>query len=129
MRLAIDPTRRWAEVLDSLAAMVPATASIVVDGADGADGQARLLADRFAAILHAAGRRCARLADDRPLADEDAWRADRAADTVALADGPRWRAAPPHQAWDVIIWLRTGKRGDGEDGFGWFASALRAAVS
>jgi SAM-dependent methyltransferase len=111
---AIDPTRRWAEVLDSLAAMVPtAAASIVVDGADG---PARLLADRLAATLHAAGRRCARLTDHSPLHGEDAWWVDRRADTVALADGPRWRAAPPDRAWDVVIWLRTGNGGDGEDG-------------
>jgi SAM-dependent methyltransferase len=114
MALAADPTRRWAEVLDSLAAMLPATAARVV--VDGADGHAAALADRLAATLHAAGRRCARLTDASPLADEDAWRADRATGTVALADGPRWRARPPGRAWDVVIWLRTAAGGDGEHG-------------
>jgi SAM-dependent methyltransferase len=114
MGSAADQTRRWAEVLGSLAAMLPATAASVV--IDGADGQAGLLADRLAETLQATGRRCARLTDANPLGDEDAWRADRVVETVALADGARWRASPPGRAWDVVIWLRTGKRGDGEDG-------------
>jgi SAM-dependent methyltransferase len=114
MALIADPIRRRAEVLDSLAAMLPTTAAFVV--VDGADGHAAVLADRLAAILQTEGRRCARLTDNTPLSDEDAWQADRAADTVALADGPRWRACPPGRAWDVVIWLRTGKGGDGEQG-------------
>jgi hypothetical protein len=114
MAATTDRTRRWAEVLDSLAAMLPATAASVV--VDGAGGQAGLLADRLAATLRAAGRRCARLTDRSPLAGEDAWRADHGADAVVLADGARWRAGPPDGAWDVVIWLRTAAGGDGEHG-------------
>jgi SAM-dependent methyltransferase len=35
---------------------------------------------------------------------------------LVVADGPGWRASPPAPAWDVVIWLRSGARPEGEDG-------------
>jgi hypothetical protein len=100
-----EQVRRWTEVLDHLAAMVPAGApAVLVDGA-----HAGVVADRLAEALHTMGRPCARLGDGIPVADEDAWRATRAADTVALADGPRWRTSPPTGHWDLVIWVRGGE--------------------
>jgi SAM-dependent methyltransferase len=102
--LTDEQTFRWSEVLDHLAdAFLPGAAVVV----DGTDRYARVVADRLAATLLAAGRSCARLTDRTPIADEDDWRAGRTPDTVALADGPRWRDRPPSGRWDVVIWLRT----------------------
>src|SRR5215472_7955932 len=79
---------RWAAVLDTICAVVPAgAAGVVVDGRG-----AEAVADRLADVLRSGGRRCLRLSDLNPLADEDTWRIEGTADTVALADGPRWRA-------------------------------------
>jgi SAM-dependent methyltransferase len=94
---------RWATVLGTLAATVPAGAvGLVIDGRDAA-----AVADRLAETLLSAGRPCIRLTDATPLADEDRWFIERTPSTVALADGPRWRAEPPAAAWDLVIWLRT----------------------
>jgi ubiquinone/menaquinone biosynthesis C-methylase UbiE len=111
--------RRWAEMLDNIADILPAGGNSVV--VDGDDGHCLVVADRLAATLHAVGRPCSRLSDAGPYAEEDAWHADRMAHTVALADGPRWRA---NRRWDVVIWLRTprddhahrGRDADGEAG-------------
>ncbi len=90
--------RRWAELLDNIASLLPAgAASVVIDGPGEQPGA---VADRLAATLRAAGRPCSRLADTTPLA-ADADADDR---TVVLADGPGWRTA---RGWDVVIWLRT----------------------
>jgi SAM-dependent methyltransferase len=135
MALTGESSRRWAQVLDSVAGMLPGTAvSVVVDGAEGRDA---LFADRLAATLRAAGRRCTRLPSAGPpagqdtagagppggtlrtpacSAGQDTARADRAADAMVLANGPRWRTAPSAQAWDVVIWLRGGAGEDREDG-------------
>jgi SAM-dependent methyltransferase len=103
---------RWTEVLDTLAGVLPGSATCVV--VDGGDGHPSLFADRLADTLLAAGRPCVRLTDVSSLADEDAWRADRSTHLVALADGSRWRARPPRGGWDVVIWLRTEPRGGHE---------------
>src|SRR5689334_18810976 len=66
---------RWAEVLGNLADVLPQQAATAV--VDGPDGYAGLVADRLAGTVEATGRPCARLTDTTPLADEDAWRADR----------------------------------------------------
>src|SRR5258705_9947833 len=101
-------TRRWEQVLDSIADMLPDGArSIVVDGFDQ---RSALVADRLAAALHAVGRPCSRLTDTNRYGDEDAWYADRTAHTIALADGPRWRS---RRTWDVVLWVRT--HGHGHD--------------
>ncbi|HKS99826.1 MAG TPA: methyltransferase domain-containing protein [Rugosimonospora sp.] len=100
-----DQIRRWEEVLDNLAGMLPAGASAAL--IDGAHPHTRILADRLADTLHATGRPCARLTSITPAADEDAWRADNTSTTVALADGPLWRDHPPASRWDLTIWLRT----------------------
>jgi SAM-dependent methyltransferase len=100
-----DQIRRWQEVLDNLARMLPAGPTTVV--VDGAQPQAAILADRLADTLHTQGRPCARLGTTSPAADEDAWQAERSPTTVALADGPRWRDHPPNGRWDLTIWLRT----------------------
>ncbi|BCB90688.1 class I SAM-dependent methyltransferase [Phytohabitans suffuscus] len=96
--LTDDQARRWSEVLDNLAgALPPGAASVVVDGGE----HTRVVADRLAATLLAAGRPCVRLTagNGRPLATS--------AHEVALADGPQWRDRPPSGRWDVVIWLRT----------------------
>ncbi|MEO3925672.1 class I SAM-dependent methyltransferase [Micromonosporaceae bacterium B7E4] len=114
-----EQARRWAEVLDHLAAALPAgAATVLVDGGP----LAGVVADRLADTLSAAGRPCARLTDTTPLADEDTWWAGRSPETVALADGSRWRARPPTGRWDVVVRLRTrpaesgGPAADGESG-------------
>ena len=96
--------RRWGELLDNIADLLPAgDASVVVDGSGG---QTEAVADRLAATLRAAGRPCSRLADSTPPAGD----ADAApAGTVVLADGPVWRTA---RDWDVVIWLRTDPASD-----------------
>jgi SAM-dependent methyltransferase len=102
---------RWAAVLDTLAAAVPAgAAGVLVDGRG-----AEVVADRLADVLCSAGRRCLRLTDDNPLRDEDAWRIEGTPDTVALADGPRWRAQPPAGAWDLSVWLRVREHQPGQE--------------
>lgn len=93
---------RWAAVLETLTAAVPADgAGVVVDGRG-----AETVADRLADFLRSTGRRCLRLTDGNPLGDEDVWRIERTPDTVTLADGPRWRARPPAGVWDLVVWLR-----------------------
>jgi SAM-dependent methyltransferase len=88
--------RRWDDLLDNIASLLPAGATSVV--IDGPGGQPRAVADRLAAALRAAGRPCSRLADTAaPPADPDP------AGSVVLADGPGWRTA---RGWDVVIWLR-----------------------
>ena len=65
-----EQVRRWEEVLDNVARMLPAgTVPVLVDRPQQ---QARILADRLADTLHAAGRPCARLGNTTPAADEDA---------------------------------------------------------
>ncbi len=101
MALTGDQTRRWAEVMDRVGAIIPApAASVVVDGADCVS-----FADRLAATLRAGGRPCTRLSDSTPPAG----RGD-----VVLADGPQWRARPPAAGWDVVIWLRSAAAGGGD---------------
>jgi len=93
---------RWAAVLETLAAAVPAgAAGVVVDGRG-----AEVVADRLADFLRPSGRPCLRLSDDNPMGDEDTWRIEGTPDAVALADGSRWHAQPPAGAWDLVIWLR-----------------------
>lgn len=107
--------RRWAEVLQLLAEVVPTgPAGVIVDGMDAHRG---VVADRLAATLRAAGRSCVRLSRDAPPADRDGWRADGA---VAVADGPHRRARPPADGWTVVVWLRTAPpaAGNGADGGG-----------
>src|SRR5437762_13846090 len=48
-----EQRRRWAQVLDHLADVVPSGASVVVDGTEDF---AAVVADRLAATLHGAGR-------------------------------------------------------------------------
>jgi SAM-dependent methyltransferase len=69
MALTGESSRRWAQVLDSVAGMLPSTAvSVVVDGAEGRDA---VFADQLADTLRAAGRRCARLPSAGPPAGQD----------------------------------------------------------
>ena len=89
--------RRWGELLDNIAGLLPAGAASVV--IDGPARQTEAIADRLAATLQAAGRPCARPAGSAPPADADA-----EPGTVTLAHGPAWRTA---RDWDVVIWLRT----------------------
>jgi SAM-dependent methyltransferase len=104
-----ERTRRWDEVLSTLADLVPTgPASVVVHGAGG---DCAVVADRLAAYLHTEGRPSARLTDATPTGDEDAWQADRTIDTVAVADGHHWYAHPPTGRWDVVIWLRSAAGG------------------
>ncbi len=89
---AEEQIERWGEVLDTLAGVLPATASVVVDGPDP---DAAAVVDRLAGRLRRAGR-----------------------PDVRVADGPAARA---ERDWDVVIWLRTPPRGmtghgDGEYG-------------
>jgi hypothetical protein len=89
----MEARNRWERVLTSLAGAVPAgPARVVVDGV-GADA----FADRLADVLATVGRRCTRSGD-----------AD-----VFVAAGPAWRA---ESTWDLVIWLRTDRDGDREDG-------------
>jgi SAM-dependent methyltransferase len=104
---APGPVQRWGEVLGHLTRLLPAQAASVL--VDGHQALAAVLADRLVEALHALGRPSARLGPATPLADEDAWYADRSATTVAVADGPGWRAYPPTGRWDLVIWLRTGR--------------------
>lgn len=109
-----EQRQRWADVLDHLAAAVPAGAASVV--VDDLSGHGRTVADRLADRLRAAGRPCARLSDTVAPADEDA---GRGSDTVVIADGSRRGACPPGGTWDVVIWLRTsavGRIADGDRG-------------
>jgi SAM-dependent methyltransferase len=103
--MTAEQVRRWEEVLDNLARMLPAGLSTVL--VDGTGPPARVVADRLARALHDRGRPCHRLSGRTPLVDEDAFLADRTATTVALADGPDWRDHPPTGRWDRTIWLRT----------------------
>ncbi|AVT28821.1 SAM-dependent methyltransferase [Plantactinospora sp. BC1] len=99
-----EQVRRWTEVLDHLAAALPAGAvTVLVDGGP----LAGVVADRLSDHLAAAGRPCLRLTDSTPPADAETWRAGRGRPAVALADGPGWRAHPPNGGWDVVIRLRT----------------------
>jgi SAM-dependent methyltransferase len=113
MALTGAQTRRWAEVMDRVGAMIPApAASVVVDGADCV-----FFADRLAATLRAGGRHCTRLSGASRPADHLSG-ASRPADhaDVVLADGPQWRARPPATGWDVVIWLRAKAVGGGDRG-------------
>jgi SAM-dependent methyltransferase len=96
-------TRRWDEMLRSLAALLPAgPASVLIDG--GGE-QPAVLAARLAARLTAGGRTCARVTDGRGAAPDGAGE-----ETVWLADGPGWRAARALDAacsWDLVIWVLT----------------------
>jgi SAM-dependent methyltransferase len=96
-------TRRWDEMLRSLAALLPAgPASVLVDGGGG---QPAALATRLAATLAAGGRACARVTDG-----SDGSPGGAGEETVWLADGPGWRAARALDAacsWDVVIWVHT----------------------
>src|SRR5262245_55985200 len=104
-RMTEEQSGRWAEVLDGVAGMLPSGAvSVVVDGGRNPG----MFADRLAARLHAAGRRCAR------LAGADAGIVARASGTVTLADGPRLRARSLAGGWDVVVWLRTSRAADGD---------------
>ncbi|GAB3979195.1 methyltransferase domain-containing protein [Plantactinospora veratri] len=106
--LAGEQARRWAEVLDHLAAALPAGAvTVLVDGGP----LAGVVAQRLADTLAAAGRPCARLTDSTPPGDAQSWRADHSRQAVTLADGPRWRVHPPTGGWDVVIRLRTARGG------------------
>jgi SAM-dependent methyltransferase len=111
--LTEEQAQRWGEVLDTLVRLLPGGRPCVV--VDGVGPAPAMVADRLAAALQAVGRPCACLTDTTPIADEDAWRADRRANTVALAGGPRWRAQPPSGRWDVTIWLRTAPGRDQPD--------------
>ncbi|GAA4457502.1 class I SAM-dependent methyltransferase [Phytohabitans houttuyneae] len=99
-QLTDEQARRWSEVLAHLAAAIPDGApSVVVDGG----AHTRMVADRLAETLRAAGRACARLTPDN----------GRPSGGIALADGPGWRERPPAGRWDVVIWLRTPVAGGG----------------
>jgi SAM-dependent methyltransferase len=105
---AVDKTRRWTEVLGRLGGMIPAPAAYVV--VDGPGDDAATFADRLTATLRAAGRRCTRLTAGGSRVAVDG------AAALVVADGPGWRDSPPAPAWDVVIWLRSGARPEGEDG-------------
>lgn len=81
---------RWEQVLGNLARMLPAGPATVL--VDGAQPYARVLADRLAAALDAAGS------------------------GAVLTDGPAGREHPPAARPDVTIWLRTpsNRPGDGD---------------
>ena len=87
---------RWDEVLDTVGGLLPGGAAVLVDG-----GPAGLFADRLAAALESAGRRCVR-PDDRGVTKVG---------EVTLVAGGRWRAHPPAGRWDVVVWLRTAPSG------------------
>jgi SAM-dependent methyltransferase len=94
---------RWATVLSTLAAAIPAgAASVVIDGR-----HADALADRLADTLRQAGRQSIRLTENNAAADEDTWHVERTPTTVAIASGPHWRTNPHTDNWDLTIWLRT----------------------
>ncbi|GIJ54446.1 class I SAM-dependent methyltransferase [Virgisporangium aurantiacum] len=112
-----EQRERWSTVLAHLTAAVPAGApSVHVDGSGGSGGGARLLADRLAATLRAAGRTCVRVSDAACANHADV-RTGRTPDTAVIADGPRWRDHVPTTEWALTIWVRTaagagGYRGD-----------------
>src|SRR5262245_48048006 len=90
---------RWNEVLDTVGGLLPGGAAVLVDG-----GPAGLFADRLAAALESAGRRCVR-PDDEGVTKVGG---------VTLAAGGRWRAHPPAGRWDVVVWLHDSGDGDGD---------------
>jgi len=107
-------TRRWDEMLRSLAALLPAGPAAVLVA--GSAGHAAVLAARLAAALTATGRVCVRLTsgDARPGGDVGEG-------TVRLAEGPGWRAGRSRDAarsWDVVIWARGPGGPGGLDGPG-----------
>jgi SAM-dependent methyltransferase len=94
-------TRRWDEMLRSLAALLPAGPAAVL--VEGGDEQPAVLATRLAATLTASGRACVQLTGT----DDDPAGGDGGEGTVRLAEGPGWRAAQSLDAacsWDVVIW-------------------------
>jgi len=100
--VATSATRRWDEMLRSLAALLPAgPAAVLVEG--GAE-RAAALAARLAATLTATGRACVRLTGDDARPGGDVGEG-----TVRLAEGSGWRAGRSRdaaRAWDVVIWVR-----------------------
>jgi SAM-dependent methyltransferase len=101
-----NATRRWDEMLLSLAGLLPAgPASVLVDGGGA---QPAVLATRLATTLTASGRACVRLTGTRggsPGAGVQPG-GGAAAGAIRLADGPGWRGT---RSWDVVIWLRTAR--------------------
>jgi hypothetical protein len=105
-------TRRWDEMLRSLAALLPAGPAAVLVA--GGDKQPAVLAARLAATLTATGRACVRLTskDARPGDDVGGG-------AVRLADGPGWRAGRSRDtacSWDVLIWVRAAGGPGGQAG-------------
>ncbi|MFI5958696.1 class I SAM-dependent methyltransferase [Cryptosporangium sp. NPDC051539] len=98
-------TQRWDAVLHCLAELVPAGATVVVDGT-----HAGVVADRLAGTLRANGHPCERLpgSPDGAGGEVPCWPDGPA--TIAVADGGEYRTHPPAGGWDVILWLRTGAR-------------------
>jgi SAM-dependent methyltransferase len=104
--MAGDGRRRWAELLGTIAGLLPAQGgAVLVDG-----GDCGTVADRLAATLTAAGRPCRRLTGATPQAPGGAGNGGSATGTITLADGPGWRT---RRRWDVVIWLRTPPAGAG----------------
>jgi SAM-dependent methyltransferase len=118
---AAEQTRRWAEVVDLIAGILPPGAGCIV--VDGGDGHGTVLTERLAGALHARGRPYHRLTgaapptgsapptDAAPPTGEDAWPADRVADTVVLFDGAGGHDHPPAGRWRLAVGLRTGRGG------------------
>jgi SAM-dependent methyltransferase len=107
-----DQIRRWEELLDNLARMLPTESATVV--IDGPHPHATIVADRLAGALRAAGRPTTQL-HSTPAAEDQAPSPDQATVTVA---GHHWRTHPPHGRCDLVIWLRTppGEHPAGQDG-------------
>ena len=107
-------TRRWEEMLRSLAALLPAgPAAVLVAG--GAE-RAAVLAARLTATLTSTGRACVRLTSGDARSGGDV-----SEGTVRLAEGPGWRAGGSRDAarsWDVVIWARAPGGPGGLDGPG-----------
>ncbi|GIH04830.1 hypothetical protein Rhe02_28970 [Rhizocola hellebori] len=98
-----EQARRWDVVLATLAAVLPDSADVVVDG--HRPQATKVFADRLAATLHAQGRHTIRLTGAAPAADVDGWFSDRRTPmTIALADSGRWRRSGD---LETVIWLRT----------------------
>ena len=105
--------KRWDELLDGLAGLLPpGPVSVLIDG-DGT--QPAILAGRLAATLIAAGRPCFRLPGTGEAVAAHAGNPCIPTATIILADGARWHQA---RSWDVVIWARTppgpGRAGTGD---------------